>query len=80
MASYQDIESRLRSVEEKIAFIFDQFKLTKQTLQQVLDEQGRPVVKSEIITLAQAYRELKNGTLEELREENAGESAPTTTE
>lgn len=64
MPSYQDIENRLRGAEEKIQFIFDNFKLTKQTILPILDEQGRQQVSVETITLGQAYRDLKNGSLE----------------
>lgn len=64
MASYQDIEQRLRTVESKLDFIMKQFKVTKQELSATVDASGRPAVKTTTMDLLQVYHETRNGSVE----------------
>ena len=75
MASYQDIESRLRTVESKIEFMMRQFKITKQEILPTLDSQGRPIVKVETKDLLDLYHEVKNGSVELVEVKNGTDTA-----
>lgn len=66
--SYQDIETRLRQVEDKVEWLLSQFKVQKMTQQAFLGPDGRPAVKVEQQTLAEVYRDIKNGTIELMKE------------
>lgn len=62
--SYQDIESRLRSVESKIDFVMQNFRVTKQTPTQLTSPDGRPVVVQKQMTLLDVWREVQTGVSE----------------
>lgn len=64
MASYQDIETRLRVAEDKLDFFMKQFVVTKRSLSATLDAAGRPTVKEETTNLLNVYHESRNGTFE----------------
>lgn len=78
MASYQDIEVRLRVLEDKVEFFLGQFKVQKQTFTGLVDANGQPQVLVETQSLAEHYRELKNGALTPLKVNDGDivESAP----
>jgi thiazole synthase ThiGH ThiG subunit len=57
--SYQDIESRLRSTEDKLDFIMKSFTMTKTYHMPNLGLEGGYKTVKEAVTLAQLYRELK---------------------
>lgn len=64
MASYQDIESRLRSVEEKLDWVMKQFTVQKREILPTLDPSGRPLVKVTTKSLLDLYFDIKTGSLE----------------
>jgi hypothetical protein len=57
--SYQDIDTRLRVVEDKIDWIMSQFKIQKQERSYLDPTQ----IRTTTMTLADVYREIKNGSL-----------------
>jgi hypothetical protein len=66
--SYQDIDTRLRVVEDKIKFFMSNFKVQRITGTGLLDEHGQPTAKVEVLTLEEHYRELQNGSIEPLKD------------
>lgn len=62
--SVQDIDTRLKVVEDKLDFVMRQFKLNKQTLLPTLDSHGNPLVKVEVMSLLDVYHSIKNGSVE----------------
>jgi hypothetical protein len=55
MASYQDLDSRVRSIEDKLSFVMQNMKMKAAVTSGVLDQTGRPVIEN-----------VFNGTLLEL--------------
>lgn len=67
MASVQNLETRLNVVEEKVDWLLRQFKVEKRSLGATVGPDGRPSVRIETQDLLQVYRDLKNGTVEEVK-------------
>lgn len=60
MASYQDIETRLKTVEDKIDFVMTTFTVTKESRSRLMPAE----VIRETKTLLDVYREVKSTNLE----------------
>jgi hypothetical protein len=59
MASYQDIEVRLRTIEEKVEFIFDHMRMRAAITTGVLNANGQPEAKIIETTLRDLYYQSK---------------------
>ncbi len=70
--SYQSLETRLRQVEDKLNWLMDQFKVQKVSQSAFLGADGRPAVRVEQQSLAEVYRDIKNGTIEKVEEPTDG--------
>lgn len=46
MASYQDLDSRLRSVEDKLQFVMQNMRMKAAITSGVIDSTGRPVIQN----------------------------------
>lgn len=70
--SVQDINTRLMVVEDKLEWLLNQFKVQKMTQSSLSGPDGRPSVRVEQQTLAEVYRDIKNGTIELLKDQANG--------
>lgn len=64
MSSTQDLDSRLRTVEDKLDFVMKEFKVQSRSVLPTLDALGRPQVKVETHSLLDIYHAVKNGSLQ----------------
>lgn len=46
MASYQDLDSRLRALEDKLAFVMQNMRMRAAITSGVLDRDGRPIIQN----------------------------------
>lgn len=46
MASYQDLDSRLHSIEDKLAFVMQNMRMKAAITSGVVDSNGRPVIQN----------------------------------
>jgi hypothetical protein len=67
--SYQDLNTRLKQVEDKLDWLLNQFKVQKMTQSAIAGPDGRPSIRVDQQTLAEVYRDIKNGTIELVKDQ-----------